>query len=115
MKIEEATCSMGVTQPKQVPISLSMFLRIFPWHALPNQDWIYSISEVTILNDDQHQHQKTVSTNNRINSKIKQQHVYNFGLSVLCLREVLFQYVCLFVVYMFVLHGKQFLPNRQGE
>ena len=36
-------------------------------HTLPNRDYIYSISEVIILNNDQHQQQKITSTNNRIN------------------------------------------------
>ena len=31
---------------------------------------IYAISEVIILNNDTHEHQKTISTNKRINSKI---------------------------------------------
>ena len=37
-------------------------------HTLPKRDYTHSISEVIIiLNNDQHQHQKTISTNNRIN------------------------------------------------
>ena len=36
-------------------------------HTLPNQEYIHSNSEVIILNNDQHQHQKIISTNNRIN------------------------------------------------
>ena len=79
-------------------------------HTLPNWDQIYSISEVIILNNDQHQHQKTISTYNRISSKIKQQHTtfvdWCYGL-----REVLFDKVWLFVVYKVVLHGKQFLAK----
>ena len=35
---------------------------------------MHSISEKIILNNDQHQHKRTATTNNRINSKIKQQH-----------------------------------------
>ena len=61
-----------------------------------------------ILNNDQHQHQKTKSTHNRINSKIKQQHT-TFR------QQRSFDSESVFVVYKFVSHGKQFLPNRQGE
>ena len=67
---------------------------------------IYSISEVIILSNDQHQHQETISTNNRINSTIKQH--TTFVDWCCCLREVLFQKVCLLVVYKFTLHGQQF-------
>ena len=63
------------------------------------------------MNIEQHQHQKTISTNNRINSKIKQQHK-TFVDWRYYFREVLFQKVCLFVVYKFVLHGKQFLAKQ---
>ena len=45
---------------------------IFPRHTLPNLDQIYVISKVLILNNDQHQN--TISTNNKMNSKINQQH-----------------------------------------
>ena len=37
------------------------------WHTLPNREYIHSNSEGIILNNDQHQHQKIISTNNRIN------------------------------------------------
>ena len=33
-------------------------------------------------------------------------------LTTYCLRELLFQKLCVFVVYKFVLHGSNFLPNR---
>ena len=66
---------------------------------------MHSILEVIILNNDQHQHKKTATTNNRIDSKIKQQHT-TFVDWCYCLREVLFQKVT--VVYKFALHGQQF-------
>ena len=37
---------------------------------LAEWDYIYSVSEVIILNNDKHQDKKTMSTKNRINSKI---------------------------------------------
>ena len=43
-------------------------------HTLPIWDCMHSISEVIILNNDQHQHQKIISTNNKINCRIKRQH-----------------------------------------
>ena len=36
-------------------------------HTLPNREYVHSNSEVIIPNNDQHQHQKIISTNNRIN------------------------------------------------
>ena len=36
-------------------------------HTLPNREYVHSNSEVIILNIDQHQHQRIISTNNRIN------------------------------------------------
>ena len=80
-------------------------------HTLPNQDYIHTISEAIILNSDQHQHQKNISINNWINWKIKQQHT-TFVNCCYCLREAMFQLMCLFVVYKFVLHGKQFLAKQ---
>ena len=80
-------------------------------HTLPKWDYTYSISEAVILNNDQHRHQKIISTNNRINLKIKQQHT-TFVNWCFCLREVLFQKVHLFVFYKFVLHGKQSLAKQ---
>ena len=41
---------------------------IIPHHTMPNLDHIYAISEVIILNNDQHQ--RIISTNKRINSNI---------------------------------------------
>ena len=84
---------------------------IFPWHALPNWNQIYSITGVIILNYDQHQQQKTISTNNRINSKINQ-HLTPFVDWCYCGREVLFQKVRLFVVYKLSFDGKQFLTRQ---
>ena len=75
---------------------------IFPRHTMPNLDQIYAISEVIILNNVQHKHQKAIATNNMIASKIKQQHT-TFVSWCYCLREVLFQKVYLFVVYKFVI------------
>ena len=49
-------------------------------------------TKAIILNNDQHQHQKIISTNNSINSKIKQQHTTLVNWCF-CLREVLFQCV----------------------
>ena len=83
---------------------------MFPRHT-PNVDQIYVISEVIILNNGQHQHQKTISTNSRINSEIKQQHT-TFVDRCYCVREVSFWKVSLFVAYEFVLHGKQFLAKH---
>ena len=45
-----------------------------PMACLPNQEWIYSFLDILILNKDQHQHQKTISTYSRISSEIKQPH-----------------------------------------
>ena len=78
---------------------------IFPWHTLPNLDQIYAISEVIILNNDQHQHQKIIATNNRINSKIKRHHT-TFVNWCYCLTEVSHQKLCLFVACKSVLLGK---------
>ena len=64
---------------------------IFPRHALSNRDQIYSISKVIILNNDQHQHQKTIPTNSNINSKINW---YLTPFVDYCSREVLFEKVC---------------------
>ena len=71
-------------------------------HPWPNWDQIYVISEVITVNDNQHQHQKTISTNNRINSTINQ-HPLSIGATVHG-REVLLEKVYLFVVYKFGLH-----------
>ena len=77
-----------------------------PMHALLHRHYIHSISEVIILNNDPHQHKKTATTNNRINSKIKQQHtpllIGVIDSEKLCFRK------CLFVVRKFVFHGQQF-------
>ena len=70
------------------------------WHALPNREYMHFNSELIILNNDQHQHQKIISTNNRIKSKIKQQHTTSVNWCY-CLIEVLFQKVYLFVVHKF--------------
>ena len=43
---------------------------IFPRHTMLDLGQIYAILEVIILNNDQHQHLKLISTNNSINSKI---------------------------------------------
>ena len=43
-------------------------------HTLPIWECMHSISEVIILNNDQQQHQKIISTNNRINWRIRRQH-----------------------------------------
>ena len=95
--------------------SLYGYLRIiFPRHTLPNLDQMYIISEVIILNNDQNNIKKTTSTNKRINSKINQ-HLTPFVDWCYCLREVLFYKVCLFVVYKFVLHGKNFLAKQIRE
>ena len=75
-------------------------------HTLPKRDNMHSISEVLIPNNDQHQLKKTATTNNRINSKIKQQHTTYVDWCY-CLREVLFQKMFV-VVYKFALHGQQF-------
>ena len=72
-------------------------------HALPNRDHIYSISEVIIksLNTDQHQHQKAICTNSRINSEIKQ-HLWKKGLV----------WESVFVVVYKSCMENNFLPNR---
>ena len=64
--------------------------------------------------NDQHQQQKTISTNNRINSKINQQ-LTLFVDWCFCDREVLFEKQCLFAVHKLVWHGKQFLAKQKGE
>ena len=66
---------------------------------------MHPISEVIILNNDQHQHKKTATTNNRINSKIKQQHKTLVDWCY-CDIDILSEKMCLFVVHKFVLHGK---------
>ena len=43
-------------------------------HTLPICGYMHPISEVIILNNDQHQHQKIISTSNRINWRIRRQH-----------------------------------------
>ena len=61
-------------KPHVVPITKNIsFQIIFSMAYL-------SISEVIILNNDQHKHQKTVSSNNRINSKIEQQHKFDMNI-----------------------------------
>ena len=86
---------------------------IFPRNTLTNLYQIYALSEVIILHNDQHQHQhqKTISANSRINSNIYQQ-LTPFVNWCYSGREVLFEKVCLFVAYKFVLHGKQFLAKQ---
>ena len=86
--------------------------RVFPRHTLPDLDQLYAILEVIIINNDQHK--KTISTNNRNNSKINQHHT-NFVDWCYCGREVLFEKVCLFVAHKFVLHGEQFLAKQRRE
>ena len=71
---------------------------------------IYAISEVIILNNDQRQHQKTISTNDRINSKINQ-HLTHFVNLCYCGREVLFEKVCLLFASLSYMEN-YFLPNR---
>ena len=68
-------------------------------HTLRNQDQICAISEVIVLSNDQQQHQKTILTNNSINSKINQQHT-PFVDWCYCGREVLFEKVCLFGLFV---------------
>ena len=69
----------------------------FLWHTLPYLDQIHSISEVIILNNDQHQHQKTISTNNRINSKINQHLTPFCRLALLTLWQRSFAWESMFV------------------
>ena len=82
-------------------------------HASLNRDYIYSISELTILNNDQHQYQSIILTNNRINSKINQ-HLAPFVDWCYCGREVLIEKVCLVFTSLSCTENN-FLPNRQGE
>ena len=77
---------------------------------LANLDKIFAILEVIILNNDAHERHKTLSTSNSINSKTNQ-HLTPF-VDWSCGRGVLFEKVCLFVVYKFVLHGKQFIAKQ---
>ena len=51
-----------------------LFLSSSQRHTLPIWDCMRLTSEVIILNNDQHQHQKIISTNNRINWRIRRQH-----------------------------------------
>ena len=72
---------------------------IFPWYTMLNLDKIYAISEVIIPNNNQHQ--RTMSANNRITSKIIQQHTpfvdwWHRG----------FVWENVFAVLKFVWHGK---------
>ena len=75
-----------------------------------HRDYIHSISEAIILNSDQ----KTISTNSSIDSKINQP-LTPFVDWRYCGGEGLFEKVCLFVVYKFVLHGKQFFAKQIKE
>ena len=76
---------------------------------------MHSISEVIILNNDQHQHKKkTATTNNRINSKIKQQHTA-FVDWCYCLRQVLFQKMFVSCLQVYLARKTDYLPNKQGE
>ena len=76
--------------------------------------YMHSISEVIILNNDQHQHKKTATTNNRINSKIKQQHT-TFVDWCYCLREVLIQKMFVSCLQVCLAWTTILLPNRPGE
>ena len=72
------------------------------------------ISEIIILNSDQHQHKKTISTNSTINSEIKQQHT-TFVDMCYCVEKFCFrQRVCLLITSLSCMENN-FLPNRQGE
>ena len=82
-----------------------------PTAYLANLDQIFAISKLIILNYDDHQHQKTSSAIYRINSKVNQ-HLTLFVDWCCCAGEVLFEKVCLSVVYKFVLHSKQFLAKH---
>ena len=83
-------------------------------HTLPKRDNMHSISEVLIPNNDQHQLNKTATTNNRINSKIKQQHT-TFVNWCYCLRKVLFQKMFVRCSQVYLAWTTIPLPNRQGE
>ena len=80
--------------------------------AAPGRPWLgLDLFYFTIiLNNVQYQYQKKYQQV-WINSKIKQQHTIYVGWCY-CQREVFFQKVCLFVVFKFVLHGKQFLVKQ---
>ena len=83
-------------------------------HTLPKRDYMHFISEVIILNNHRHQHKKTATTNNKINSKIKQQHK-TFVDWCYCLMEVLFQKLFGCCLQVYLAWTTILLPNRQGE
>ena len=80
-------------------------------HTLPKSDDMHPISEVIILNNDQHQHKKTATTNNRIKSKIKQQHT-TFIDWCYCFRDVLFQKMFVCCLQVCLAWTTILLPNR---
>ena len=97
-------------------ILLPLFPKVFPkgkccnpssqQHISPNRDYIYSISEVIILNNDQHQHweyyKQTTVLIERLNNKVQ---LLSIGIIVsekFCFSKCVFG--C-----NFVLLGKQFL------
>ena len=71
--IQEEQCWRPPFLPSFGQVMHSLPKGIFPT-ALPNREYVHSNSEVIILNNDQHQHQKIISTNNRINWRIRKQH-----------------------------------------
>ena len=73
-KVLMLTSDVMLKPPHKISNEKTLNYYIFPRHTLPNLDLIYAISEVIILNNDQHEYKKK-STNNWINFKIKQQHI----------------------------------------
>ena len=65
---------ININIKKQYQQTTGLIQRFINILLLPKPDYMRSISEVIILNNDQHEHKKTATTNYRIKSKIKQQH-----------------------------------------
>ena len=72
------------------------------WHTLPKRDYVHPVSEVVILNNDQHRHKKLQQqTTGLIQRLSNNTQLLSIGLIVsekFCFRK------CLFVVYKFALH-----------
>ena len=76
------------------------------WHTLPKRDYMHSISEVIILNNDQHQHKKlqqqTTGLIQRLSNNIQLMLIGVIVSEKFCFRK------CLLTVYKFALQGQQF-------
>ena len=71
---------------------------------------MHSISEVIILNNDQHQHKKQLQQTTGLIQRLDKE-IFLFY----CLREVLFQKVCLFACTSLSCMENNFLPADKGN